>query len=232
MFPLAARDIEDLSAKGGPWSVVRLGIGCDNRHHRVEGNTVFVFGGMSFDVAPPTVFPTDDAALEYSVFCPSCFGPESAKLPGLLLGDRAFCAEWTHKFRRDRWVDVSVRVSEGLMAATIDGCTVVETPGTDTDTLLTAARIEIVMDRNAVVAFKDFSLSLRGESFRTNALGASGHSGDVPVAPEPVERVDDDIDDRRDETEDSPEQGVAVALVRDAGDPEVEHEVEECEDEA
>lgn len=170
MFPLSAKDIEDLS-KGGPWNVVRLGSGCDNRHHRVEGNKVCVFGGMSFDAAPQSVFPADDVTLAYSVFCPSYFGPEKAKLPGLLLGDRTFCADWTPKCRRNRWVDVSVRVAGGLVTVTIDGtCVTEEDPGT-----ATAARIETVMDRTAVVAFKDFSLSSRAGACRTGTSADDVH---------------------------------------------------------
>jgi hypothetical protein len=233
MFPLSAKDVEDLSRQC-PWNVVRIGYNCDNRHHRVEGNAIGVFGGMSFDVAPPSVFPSADVTLSYSVFVPSCFGAEKVKLPGLLIGDRPFCVE--SDVAKDRWVAVAVRVkvhAMGVLAVTIDGRTRAEFLRTDPNTLVTAARIETTSHKkDGVVVLKDFSLSLRSESLRAHSPGAAGHRGHEPVAPEPMEGVDYEVDDRRYEAEYAPEQAVAVALVRDAGDPEVEHEVQEPEEEA
>lgn len=201
MFPLSAKDVEDLSRQCA-WNVVRLGHNCDNRHHRVEGNAIGVFGGMSFDVAPPSVFPSTDVTLSYSVFVPSCFGAETARLPGLLMGDRPFCVEYN--FAKDRWIAVAVRVrvhsTTGLVAVTIDGRTRTEVVRTGAKTLVTAARIETTPDRkDGVVVLKDFSLSLRAQ-----ALGAAGHGGHEPVAPEPMEGVDDEVEDRGDEAEDAP----------------------------
>lgn len=254
MFGLRTRDIEDLSIANSAWNVVKVGFGCDNRHHRVEGNSMAVFGGVSFDAAPACVFPADDVTLEYSVLFPSFFRPTNGLLPGLTLGSASICVEWSDTtvrvsaldktydtpllFTSNGWNGVSLRVklnsvgeADGLVSLTIDGRSSSEDKlvlRTDPSVLLTAARIETTFESRGdrVLLFKDFSLSLHSKP-----LGASGHRGNELVAPEPVQSVDDEVEDRGEESKESPQQAVAVALVRDARDPEVEDEVQEHEEE-
>lgn len=243
MLGLCTRDIEDLSRTSSAWNVVKTGFGCDNKHHRVEGNSMAVFGGMSFDAAPACVFPADDVTLAYSVLFPSYFKPANGLLPGLTCdADEDIRVEWMGAmvvlrvlgrpyytpltFRPNGWNAVELRAKLGSVSVTIDGASF-EVPRTDGNGLITAARIETSFEGDGVVLFKDFSLSLDAK-----ALGAPGHGGHEPVAPEPVQRVDDEVEDRGDEAEESPQQAVAVALVRDARDPEVEDEVQEDEEEA
>lgn len=258
MFPLAAGDIEDLTRQCR-WNVVKTGVGCDNRRHRVEGNAMAVFGSISFDAAPERVFPADDVTLEYSVLFPSFFKPADGLLPGLAFGALSARVGWhdttarAHvlgdayavptpgplRFAPNGWNRVALRVklnavgaADGLVSLTLDGRKSFQDRlvlRTDPSVRVTAARIEtsFASGGDRVVLFKDFSLSLRTE----RSLGAPGHRGHEPVAPEPVERVDDDVDDGEEEAERAEQHAVSVALVCDARDPEVEDDVEEDEDE-